>query len=126
MVHSIGYTFARLTNISLEAFRDCDLQDLNMGEYPGLNNRWMDVISSQGSSLLSLDLPGSDVIDLALTYLKDCKNMQELNRNYCDHITDHWVENISGKYSFSSNVHGNNMVLLKQKRESVIHPSCLP
>ncbi|PHT24949.1 Respiratory burst oxidase -like protein A [Capsicum baccatum] len=27
------------------------LKDLNMGEYPGLNDYWMDVISSQGSSI---------------------------------------------------------------------------
>lgn len=86
----------RLTDVSLEAFRDCALQDLNMGEYPGLNDCWMDVISSQGSSLLSLDLSGSDVTDPGLTNLKDCKNLQALNLNYCDQITDYGVENISG------------------------------
>ncbi|PHT53009.1 Respiratory burst oxidase -like protein A [Capsicum baccatum] len=70
------------------------LKDLNMGEYPGLNDHWMDVISSQGSSLLSLDWLGSDVTDPGLTY-QDCKNMQALNLNYCDQIIDHRVENIS-------------------------------
>lgn len=75
-----------------------------MGEYPGLNDRWMDVISSQGSSLLSLDLSGSDVTDPGLTNLKDCKNLQALNLNYCDQITDRGVENVSGKYSLSYDV----------------------
>lgn len=94
----------RLTDVSLEAFRDCALQDLNMGEYPGLDDNWMDVISSQGSSLLSLDLSGSDVTDPGLTNLKDCKNLQALNLNYCDQITDCGLENISGKYSLSNDV----------------------
>lgn len=80
------------------------LQDLNMGEYPGLNDHWMDVISSQGPSLLSLDVSASDVTDSGLTNLKDCKNLQALNLNYCDRITDRGVENISGKYSFPSDV----------------------
>lgn len=79
-------------------------QDLNMGEYPGLDDHWMDVISSQGSSLLSLDLSGSDVTDPGLTNLKDCKNLQALNLNYCDQITDCGLENISGKYSLSNDV----------------------
>lgn len=75
-----------------------------MGEYPGLNDHWMDVISSQGPSLLSLDVSGSDVTDSGLTNLKDCKNLQALNLNYCDRITDRGVENISGKYFFPSDV----------------------
>uniref|UniRef100_A0A3Q7FUZ9 F-box domain-containing protein n=1 Tax=Solanum lycopersicum TaxID=4081 RepID=A0A3Q7FUZ9_SOLLC len=92
----------RLTDVSLEAFRDCALQDLNMGEYPGLDDNWMDVISSQGSSLLSLDLSGSDVTDPGLTNLKDCKNLQALNLNYCDQITDCGLENISGLTNLTS------------------------
>ncbi|KAM3383016.1 hypothetical protein P3S68_008591 [Capsicum galapagoense] len=104
------------------------LKDLNMGEYPGLNDRWMDVISSQGSSLLSLDRLGSDVTDSGLTYLKDCKNMQALNPNYCDQIIDHRVENISGKYSFSSNVHGNRYGVIEEKEgvnNSLIMPAVI-
>ncbi|KAM3216176.1 hypothetical protein P3L10_025616 [Capsicum annuum] len=104
------------------------LKDLNMGEYPGLNDRWMDVISSQGSSLLSLDRLGSDVTDPGLTYLKDCKNMQALNLNYCDQIIDHRVENISSKYSFSSNVHGNRYGVIEAKEgvsNSLIMPAVI-
>ncbi|PHT51948.1 hypothetical protein CQW23_06410 [Capsicum baccatum] len=103
------------------------LKDLNMGEYPGLNDHWMDVISSQGSSLLSLDWLGSDVTDPGLTY-QDCKNMQALNLNYCDQIIDHRVENISGKYSFSSNVHWNRYGVIEAKEgvsNSLIMPAVI-
>ncbi|KAJ0112392.1 hypothetical protein Patl1_03217 [Pistacia atlantica] len=58
-----------LTDASVEAFRDCALQPryvcrlFLLGEYPGVKDSWMDVIASQGSSLLSVDLCGSDVTD---------------------------------------------------------------
>ncbi|KEH28673.1 F-box/LRR protein, putative [Medicago truncatula] len=74
----------RLTGDSLEAFRDCALQDLYLGEYAGVDDSWMDVISSQGSSLLSVDLSASDVTDFGLTYLQDCRSLISLNLNYCD------------------------------------------
>lgn len=77
-------------------------QDLYLGEYPNVNDAWMDVISSQGSSLLSLDLSGSDVTDSGLIYLKDCTNLQALNLNDCDEISDHGLEHISGMYVFLS------------------------
>ncbi|KAM3320990.1 hypothetical protein P3S67_008192 [Capsicum chacoense] len=96
------------------------LKDLNMGEYH--------VISSQGLSLLSLDRLGSDVTDPGLTYLKDCKNIQALNLNYYDQIIDHRVENISGKYSFSSNVHGNIYGVIEAKEgvsNSLIMPAVI-
>jgi len=60
----------------------------------------MDVISSQGSSLLSVDLSGSDVTDFGLTYLKDCESIISLNLNYCDQISDRGLECISGNLSF--------------------------
>lgn len=78
------------------------MQDLNFGEYPGCNDNWMDVISSQGSSLLSVDLSGSDVTDSGLFHLKHCKNLQALNLNYCDLISDHGLEQISGRIFFST------------------------
>ncbi|CAL5375596.1 unnamed protein product [Camellia sinensis] len=85
-----------LTEVSLQAFRDCALQDLDLGEYPGLKDSWMDVISSQGSSLLSVDLSGSDVTDSGLIPLKSCTNLQALNFNYCDQISDHGLAHIRG------------------------------
>lgn len=71
-------------------------QDLDLGEYPGLKDSWMDVISSQGSSLLSVDLSGSEVTDLGLIPLKSCTNLQALNFNYCDLISDIGLAHISG------------------------------
>lgn len=68
-----------------------------MGEYPGFGDNWMDVVSSQGTSLLSVDLSGSDVTDAGLIYLKDCKSLQALNFNYCDQISDKGLEQINGK-----------------------------
>ncbi|CAK8531987.1 unnamed protein product [Lathyrus sativus] len=86
----------RLTGGSLEAFRDCALQDIYLGEYAGVDDSWMDVISSQGSSLLSVDLSGSDITNFGLTYLKDCQSLISLNLNYCDQISDHGLDYISG------------------------------
>lgn len=79
----------------------CFLQDLNLGEHPGVSDSWMDIVASQGSSLLSVDLSGSDVTDSGLIYLKDCKNLQELNFNYCDQISDKGLEYIKSKKIFS-------------------------
>lgn len=72
-----------------------------MGEYPGVNDSWMDAVSSQGSSLLSVDLSFSDVTDGGLIHLKHCTNLQALNFNYCDQISDHGLDYISGILSFS-------------------------
>ncbi|KAK2982822.1 hypothetical protein RJ640_021312 [Escallonia rubra] len=91
-----------LTEASFEAFRDCALQDLELGEYPGINDSWMDVISSQGSSLLSVNLSGSDVTDSGLIHLEDCKNLQALNFDYCDQISDHGMERLSGLSNLTS------------------------
>ncbi|KAH1238027.1 F-box/LRR-repeat protein 14 [Glycine max] len=91
-----------LTSASLEAFRDCALQDLYLGEYDGVNDNWMGVISSQGSSLLSVDLSGSDVTDFGLTYLKDCESLISLNLNYCDQISDRGLECINGLSNLTS------------------------
>lgn len=89
--------YSRILNeVYLEAFRDCALQDLDLGEYPGLKDSWMDVISSQGPSLLSVDISCSEVTDSGLIPLKSCKNLQALNFNYCDQISDNGLAHISG------------------------------
>ncbi|KAJ0029818.1 hypothetical protein Pint_13845 [Pistacia integerrima] len=85
-----------LTDASVEAFRDCALEDVLLGEYPGVKDSWMDVIASQGSSLLSVDLCGSDVTDTGLGLLKDCTNIQALTFNYCDKISELGLKHISG------------------------------
>ncbi|XP_031283926.1 uncharacterized protein LOC116142640 [Pistacia vera] len=92
----------RLTDISLEAFRDCALQDLYLGEYPGVNDKWMDVIASQGSSLLCVDLSGSDVSNSGLINLKDCTNLQSLNFNDCNQISDCGLGHISDLSNLTS------------------------
>ncbi|KAF5203866.1 F-box/LRR-repeat protein, partial [Thalictrum thalictroides] len=85
-----------LTEVSLEAFRDCALQDIDLGEYPGVKDSWMDAISSQGSSLLSVDVSGSDVTDSGMVPLKDCENLQELSLSYCDQISDNGLKHLRG------------------------------
>lgn len=71
-----------------------------MGEYPGVNDNWMDVISSQGLSLLSVNLAGSDITDSGLIHLKDCGNLQDINFNCCDQISDSGLQHISGNGLF--------------------------
>ncbi|KAJ0014242.1 hypothetical protein Pint_20044 [Pistacia integerrima] len=72
-----------LTDASVEAFRDCALQVVLLGEYPGVKDSWM-------------DLCGSDVTDTGLGLLKDCTNIQALTFNYCDKISELGLKHISG------------------------------
>ncbi|KAL9445115.1 hypothetical protein AB3S75_018166 [Citrus x aurantiifolia] len=91
-----------LTKASLKAFRDCALQDVLLGDYPRVTDRWMDVIASQGSSLLSADLSGSAVTDTGLGCLKDCTNLEALTFNYCDRISECGLKYISGLTNLTS------------------------
>ena len=84
-----------------------------MGEYPGVKDNWMGTISSQGQSLLSLDISYSDVTDSGLVLLKDCSNVQDLTFNYCDHISDHGLEHLSGKYLVAINLIFHDNISLK-------------
>lgn len=77
-------------------------QDIYLGGYPGTTDGWMGVICSQGSSLLSVDISGSDITDSGLVLLKDCPNLQNLIFDYCGRISDRGLENIQG-ISASSN-----------------------
>lgn len=70
-----------------------------MGEYPSVKDSWMAAICSQGSSLLSVDLSGSEVTDSGFALLKDCSNLQSLTYNYCDHVSEHGLKHISGNFS---------------------------
>lgn len=83
-----------------------------MGEYPGFNDSWMDVIASQGSSLLTVDFSGSDVTDAGLSYFKDCKNLQALNFNYCERISDLGLEHITGRFSVIALVTCYNFIIV--------------
>ena len=91
-----------LTDVSLGAFRDCALEDILLGEYPDVKDSWMGVISSQGSSLLSVDLSGSEVTDSGLALLKGCSNLQALTYNYCDHVSEQGLKHISGLSNLTS------------------------
>ncbi|GKE18901.1 hypothetical protein Tco_1426478, partial [Tanacetum coccineum] len=65
--------YQRLNGTNLEAFRGCALQDISLCEYLGVDS-WMDVISSQGSSLLYAYHSSSYVSDCGLDHFKDCEN----------------------------------------------------
>ncbi|GKV45445.1 hypothetical protein SLEP1_g52521 [Rubroshorea leprosula] len=91
-----------LTEVSLQAFKDCALQDLDLGEYPGVNDNWMGVISSQGSSLLSVNLAGSDITDSGLMCLRVCGNLQDINLNCCYQISDYGLQHISALSNLTS------------------------
>ncbi|KOM32956.1 hypothetical protein LR48_Vigan01g251200 [Vigna angularis] len=71
-------------------------EDIDLGEYSGVDDNWMDVISSQGLSLLSVDVSGSQVTDNGLRLLKDCSNLQALTLNYCDQFSEYGLKHISG------------------------------
>lgn len=83
-----------LESVTIYSF--CFWQDINLGEYPGVDDTWMDVVSSQGPSLLSADISGSDVTDSGLLNIKDCENVEALNLNFCDKISDVGLGCISG------------------------------
>lgn len=61
----------------------------------------MDVVSSQGKSLLSVDLSDSDVTDTGLGLLKDCSNLEVMTLNHCENISDRGLKHISGTAIFA-------------------------
>lgn len=71
-------------------------QDVCLVELPCVKDSWMDAISSQGSSLLSVNLSSSNVTDTGLACLKDCTNLQELALNFCDQFSEHGLKHIGG------------------------------
>lgn len=71
-------------------------QDMDVGEYPGVKDNWMTIISSQGTCLLSLDISGSEVTDSGFSLLRDCPNLQSLFFNYCDNLSDNGINYLSG------------------------------
>lgn len=77
-----------------------------MGDYPRVQDSWMDVIASQGTSLLSVDLSGSDVTDTGLALLKECSSLQDLTFNHCENISELGLKHISGNFLFLSFICG--------------------
>lgn len=76
---------------------DISSQDICLGDYPGVTDAWMEVVASQGQSLLSVDLSCSDVTDSGFNLLKDCSSMQSLACDYCDQISEHGLKTLSGQ-----------------------------
>ncbi|RDX79075.1 F-box/LRR-repeat protein 14, partial [Mucuna pruriens] len=115
-----------LSEASLEAFRDCALQDIDLGEYIGVHDGWMDVISSQGLSLLSVDISGSQVTDNGLRFLKDCTNLQALALNYCDQFSEYGLKHINGGMrlvGLRAEVNGlSNLTSLSIRKSSTVKP----
>ncbi|KAF3642249.1 putative S-acyltransferase TIP1-like [Capsicum annuum] len=83
-----------LSDNCIDAFRGCALQDMCMGECTRVNDKWMDVISSQGSSLLSAYISSTEVTDFGLSLLRNCSNLQALGLDCCDKISARGIEHI--------------------------------
>ncbi|KAM3383464.1 toll-like receptor 4 [Capsicum galapagoense] len=86
----------RLSQDNMEAFRDCALHDIWTGEYNEVKDNWMDVFSSQGSSLLSVYIFGSEVTDFGFSLLKNCPNLQLLSFDCCDRVSEQAIKQVSG------------------------------
>jgi len=74
------------------------LQDVLLADYPGVTDSWLDVIGSQGESLLALDISNSAVTNEGLDFLEPCTNLQSLSLNYCDHIADEGLSMLAGTF----------------------------
>lgn len=71
-------------------------QDIILPDNPLVEDSWMEVIGSQGESLLSLDVSSSTITDAGLTFLETCTNLETLALNFCDHISDVGLMSLSG------------------------------
>nr|XP_027070582.1 F-box/LRR-repeat protein 14-like isoform X3 [Coffea arabica] len=85
-----------LSDCSIKAFRDCALQDICLADYPGVRDSWMDVITSQGSSLLTIQLSSSGLTDVGLAQLKNCSNLQALLFDRFDNVSEHGLKQLDG------------------------------
>ncbi|KAF3663056.1 hypothetical protein FXO38_10822 [Capsicum annuum] len=65
------------------------------------NDKWMDVIYSQGSSLLSVYISSTKVTDFGLSLLRNCSNLQALGLDCCDKISARGIKHIDGNYCYS-------------------------
>ncbi|XP_027066936.1 uncharacterized protein [Coffea arabica] len=85
-----------LSDCSIKAFRDCALQDICLADYPRVKDSWMDVITSQGSSLLTIQLSSSGLTDVGLAQLKNCSNLQALLFDRFDNVSEHGLKQLDG------------------------------
>jgi hypothetical protein len=91
-----------LTRTLLQSFQDCNLQDAFLGEYPEVEDSWLEILATQGPSLLAVDISSSNVTDSGLSILQDCLNLQYLNLNYCEQISDAGLEYLTGLTNLTS------------------------
>lgn len=63
-----------------------------------VNDKWMDVISSQESSLLSAYISSTEVTDFGLSLLRNCSTLQALGLDCCDKISSRGIAHIGGSY----------------------------
>lgn len=84
--------------LSSELFWGGAKQDIMLEEYPGVDDKWLEVIGTQGTSLLALNISGSAVTDAGLEALDMCNNLQALILSYCDHISDAGLISLTGNY----------------------------
>ena len=61
-----------------------------------MEDSWLEIIGSQGESLLALDISTSSVSDEGLASLESCTNLQSLNLNSCDLISDEGLTVLTG------------------------------
>jgi hypothetical protein len=76
----------------LQSFQDCNLLDVFLGEYPGVEGGWLGILETQRPSFLAVDISSSNVTDSRFSLSQDCLNIQHLNLNYCEHIYDVGLE----------------------------------
>ena len=75
------------------------VKDILLGEYFGVDDTWLKVIGSQGPSLLAVDVSSSAISDTGLAFIQQCRNLEILNLNYCDNISEGGLDYLPG-YSF--------------------------
>lgn len=74
------------------------LKDFLLGGYFGVDDSWLKVIGDQGSSLLAVDVSSSSISDIGLAFIQQCRNLEMLNLNYCDGISERGLDCFAGYY----------------------------
>lgn len=64
------------------------MQEFLLADCPGVEDSWMEIVGSQGRSLLKLDISNSLVTDGGLALVGVCTNLRSLTMDVCDDISD--------------------------------------
>jgi hypothetical protein len=96
---------------TLGLFSECALMNVLLADYPGLEDYWLEVLGSQGDSLLALDISSSTVSDEGLALLKACTNLESLILNSCEYISDEGLPVLSGLSNLTTlSLRSNNSI----------------